>query len=100
MPSYLGNHWYAEKAVCCGYAVRAVGTQVIRGGNLGTGSTGSDADGLSKVIFFVWRRVGEQCRSGCDFGGEKWICEADIAMSNGKGGNEKSEVRDVHFDNG
>ena len=100
MPSYLGNHWYAEQAVCCGYAVRAVGTQVIRGGHLGTGSTGSDADRLSSVVFIVWRRVDEQCRSGYDFGGEKRICEADIAMNNGKMGNEKSEVRYVHFENG
>lgn len=78
----MGNNWYAEKAVCCGYAVSAVGTQVIRGGHLGTGSTGSDADGLSKVILFVWRRFDEQCRSGCDFGGEKRLCEADTALSN------------------
>ena len=64
------------------------------------GSIGSDADRLSRVIWVVWRRVDEQCRSGCDFGGEKRICETNIAVSNGKTGNEKSKVRDVHFENG
>lgn len=48
-------------------------------------------------MIVVQRRIGGQYRSGYSFGSEERICGTDIAIGNENTGDEKNEVRDVHF---